>query len=199
MTKFPLPITLPAGTKVTVTQPFGVTANTLEPVGPAGQPHFHYGVDLVWGSPGFIFGTEYVLPVDAESMSSYELPPGAPNTTPFVCFNFTGASGTKYIMTLAHVSQIFMLPQLKAGEVVALAGNYGLVAPQPTIAAPFDGSHLHLGLQANGVWVDPLEYFDIDQFTIGPVRDPNNCVTRINWACQQVEAELQQLVTNAKK
>jgi hypothetical protein len=195
MLKFPLPIVLPAGTKVTVTQPFGVTANTLEPIGPNGEPHFHYGIDLVWGPDNVIFGTPLVLP-EVATESSYVLPPGNVNQpTPYVMFNFTGASGTKYTMELAHCSAIFLGAQYGKGKIVALAGNYGLVAPTPTIADPFAGSHLHLGLQIDGKYVDPAEYFDVTQFTVGPKRDPSNCVPRINWACQQVEAELQALVS----
>jgi hypothetical protein len=198
MTKFPLPLILPATAKMQVTQPFGATTLTMEPAGPNGEPHFHYGVDLVWGSDAACFGVPLVLPA-AATESSYLMPPGVQGeSTPFINFNFKGASGNEYIMTLAHCSEIDLSLQYGAGQIVARTGNYGLVGGTPSVADPFISSHLHLGLQVNGKWENPLDYFDITKWTVGPMRDPSYCTPRINWALQQVEAELQALATQAK-
>lgn len=198
MQKFPLPLVLPASAKVQVTQPFGTSQLTLEPEGPGGQPHFHYGVDLVWGPDALVFGTPLVLPADADSISSYLLPPGDKSNTPYINVSLTGASGTKYIMTLAHCSKIELGVSLKAGTEVGLTGNYGLVGGTPSISDPFISSHLHLGLQANGKWVDPLQYFDITKWQIGPARDPANCTPRIQWAVQQLQEILASLIATQK-
>jgi hypothetical protein len=60
--KFPLPIQAPAASAITVTQPFGVTSNTLEPEGPNGEPHSHYGLDIVCGDDPATFRTELRCP-----------------------------------------------------------------------------------------------------------------------------------------
>lgn len=44
------------------------------------------------------------------------------------------------------------------GDVIARSGNSGNVRPRPSAKYPYAGSHLHLGIQKNGVWVNPQNY-----------------------------------------
>ena len=198
MNKFPLPIVLPVNSNVSVAQPFGATTLALEPVGPHGEPHFHYGVDLVWGSDAHMFGTPLALPADGSKEAAYLQPPGDAINTPFVTFTFDGASGNHYTMVLAHVSKIQLANEYYKGQTVALVGNYGDLTPTPTPSNPFAATHLHLGLQCNGEWVDPLEYFDLNTFIVGPARDAANCTPRIQWAISTLTSELQALISQSK-
>ncbi len=191
MNKYPLPIILPAGTQVIVSQPFGPTNIALEPEGPNGEPHFHYGVDLLWGTAPDTFGCELVIPAPVATLASYIQDPGSPTVTPCMTFNFTGSSGNKYQMVLAHVSKLIFATEYKEGQVVALTGNYGDLQPQPTFDYPYGGSHLHLGLTCNDKWVNPLDYFDINQYTVGLKRPIINLLPRAQWALNLISGASQ--------
>lgn len=70
-----------------------------------------------------------------------------------------------------HCSEILITGQkeVKAGEVIALAGNTGLVYPTPTKELPYNAVHLHFGVIDNSTvneykgHVDPVPYlFKLD-------------------------------------
>jgi hypothetical protein len=195
MSKFQLPVLLPATEAATLTQPFGVTANTLEPVGQHGEPHFHYGVDLVFGDPIHTYGIPLVCPFDDAKLTAFMSPPTSGISTPFIQLEGYGASGAHYKMIFGHVSQINFRSEYQAGDIIGLVGNYGLVWPQPTPSNPFAGAHLHLGVQANGMWIDPLSIVDIGSPFIGTAYNEGVYVSRIAWALSQLEAQLAALIS----
>jgi len=193
MNKFSFPVLLPPGIEATVTQPFGVTANTIEPPGQHGEAHFHYGDDVVFGTDIETYGTPIVCPFHDARLTAYAEPSGSYTVTPFIRLDGYGASGNHYEATFAHVSSIFFRPSYNEGDIIGTVGNYGLVLPKPTPGAPFAGSHLHLGLQLNGQWVDPLQYFDITKPYIGAPHDPASDIPRLVWAIQQIESQLSKM------
>ena len=199
MNKFNLPVLLPPGIAPVVTQGFGPTDNPIEPRGPNGENHFHYGVDLVFGKDFETYGTPLVVPFERCTVGAYMQPPGTYQNTPFVEIDGIGASGTHYKVILAHVGNIFFRNDYKLGDIVATVGNYGMVSPQPTPADPFAGSHLHLGVQVGGEWRDPFEYFDVSTPFVGAPHDPNSDVPRLLWAIEQLTAQLASLTTIIKQ
>lgn len=60
--KYKLPLAVPAGKHIYITQPYGRTYLTNEPVGPNGEPHFHYGSDIALGTPEETYGAAIVCP-----------------------------------------------------------------------------------------------------------------------------------------
>lgn len=190
---FKFPILLPPGAKLTVTQPYGVTDNATEPKGPNGEPHFHYGVDVVDGDAANTYGTPLVCPFESGKLTGYNVTQFNPGVTPFASISGYGASGAHYEAIFCHISALFFRSSYGDGDIVGLIGNNGAVEPQPTPAAPFAGSHLHLGLKVNGQWADPLEYFDIGAPYAGAPHDPQTNVPRLEWAITQLRAEMSRL------
>lgn len=189
MNKFPLPVMLPPNQHPTITQGFGETNNTLEPVGPNGEQHFHYGVDIVFGTDVESFGVPLVVPFKTATLTG-SLFDGQQNVaTNFIQLSGVGASGNKYDVILAHVSATFPRASYNSGDIVALTGNNGLVAPLPTTEDPFAGSHLHLGLKCNGTWVNPLDYFDVTEYAPERVHQDVTELPRLQWALAQLTAE----------
>ncbi len=199
MTKFDLPVLLPPGVEATVTQPFGVTANELEPIGPNGEAHFHYGVDLVFGTPAETYGTPIVMPFVDGRIAGYLLPPSTYSDTPFVSVSGVGATGNRYLVVFDHIANFFMQDAYAHLSILGTVGNYGTVSPVPTPENPFGGSHLHLGLMCDDIWVDPLEYFDIKSPHIGGPHDPANDVPRLVWALAQLSAEFAALKSSPQQ
>ncbi len=197
MQKFKFPLALPVGRSLTLTQPFGRTENTLEPVGPNGEPHFHYGIDVVDGSGAEMFGTPIVCPLTNPVLTAYMLPPGTPNATPFIELSGKGASGNHYKIVLAHMAAAFFRGTYNEGDVVALVGNRGLVNPPPTPQDPYAGTHLHLGLQVNGVWSDPFEYFDIATPYDMAGTDTDSGQPRLVYAISMLKSQLTDLQANS--
>lgn len=190
MPKFKLPIQLNTATRITITQPFGVTSNTLEPVGPNGEPHFHYGIDIITGDDHHTFGRALICPFPTSQVINEFVQPQLSPKTPFIQLGHVAEDGTKYNLTLAHCSYFAPGTQFVLGDTVAKIGNIGLVEPQPTLKDPYAGAHLHLGLQVNGVWVDPEHYFDITSTFPGPDPTPQDQLPATDWLIAQLMAFL---------
>src|SRR4029077_15831878 len=185
-----LPIQLPAGSAAIITQPFGITENTLEPAGPNGEPHFHYGIDIVLGDDHVTFGAQLRCPFPTATMiNRFEQPEGS-TQTPFLQLEYKATDGTVYNATFAHCSQMEPEGSFQYGAPIAKIGNIGLVAPQPSLKDPYAGAHLHLGLQAHGVWVDPAQYFDITKPFVGAGPDQQDQLPATNWLIQELLALL---------
>lgn len=197
MNRYKLPVLLPPGVTAIMTQPYGLTANAIEPVGPNGEPHFHYGIDLVFGDSAHTYGTPIVSPFAEAEMTAYTSPPGTYTQTPYIQLSGVGASGNHYELVLAHCGAIFFANKYIEGTIVGSVGNYGMVVPQPTPGNPFAGSHLHLGVKEDGKWIDPQLVFDITQSYIGPPHDFNLDVPRLQWALEQLMLQFKAL-TSAK-
>jgi len=98
-----------------------------------------------------------------------------------------------FVMGGVHLSGVEIQDEYREGDTLGYIGNYGLVLPAPTIGKPFQGSHIHLVLFKNGVAVNPLLYFDINN----PFRSPDTGITRdvfaIKWAIRKIKEVLANL------
>lgn len=186
--KFPLPIQTTDARNIRLTQAFGPTSNVLEPEGPAGQPHFHYGVDLVCGDDHQTYGAALRCPFPgAQIVNRFEQPEGS-KETPFLQLQYRDTAGTTYDVILAHCIDMAPAGRVAYGDEVAKIGNIGLVAPQPSLRDPYGGAHLHLGLKINGAWTDPLAYFDLTRPFIGTAPTQADQLPATNWLIKELLA-----------
>lgn len=191
---FKAPYQVPTAKRVTVVRGFGPTNERLDPGGPNGEPHFHYGVDIVFGTDRETYGVPLALPFPEAKLISYVAPgdPGGANS--HATYRYRSTSGNVFDMVLVHVSEIVFQYPLRFGAVVAYVGNVGTVWPQPDIKNPWDGAHLHLGLKVNGKWEDPMRWFDIFDPFIGEADDAQKDVPALSWALRKAMALYKQLV-----
>lgn len=161
MKPFRVPIAIPDTQRVMLTQVFGPVSNPLEPEGPNGEPHFHYGIDLVTGDDHHTYGVPVVCPFpSATAFEKIDSGPMNEKGNGIVC-SYTDPSGAQYKMTLWHLSKLSDPVEFADGQVMGNIGNNGHVFPAPSLADPYAGAHLHLGLRVNDVYVNPLDYFDL--------------------------------------
>lgn len=190
---------IPPTRVLTLTRGFGATDRASDPTGPNNEPNFHYGVDVVDGLPHETYGTPLVCPFHRAQLIRYFSDDRFSKDTDFCVLSGRGASGTRYELVFAHNSALFFRSEYKEGDIVALAGNDGDVSPPPTPAAPFNGSHAHIGLKANGVWVDPLKYFDIGNPYRGADDKPESDIPRLQWAVAELVKQLNSILVDNKK
>ncbi len=186
--KFPLPLQLPEGHTPIITQHFGVSTEELEPAGPNGEPHYHYGTDIVLGTDHDTYGAALRLPFPVGRINQYLQPTQGMQNTPFVQLLYPAQDGTKYEIVLAHVSEIEPAKDFVYGDIVAKVGNLGLVYPQPNLKDPYQGAHLHLGLKVNGAWVDPEQYFDFTKWFTGAAPTQQDQLPATNWLITELLA-----------
>lgn len=189
MQKFHFPLRIPDDRILTLTQGFGKTENALEPGGPHGELHYHYGIDVVDGLPAETYGTPIICPFKEAHFEGYLFDGPSSQKTNYIKFSGTGASGNKYTLIFAHISAMFFKEKYVEGDVLGLVGNAGMVAPRPTPGNPFGGSHLHFGVQIGGEWVNPLDYFDIANPYRGPQHPAADGLPRIQWALEILKEE----------
>jgi len=126
---------LPFSGPVAVTQPFGPTPYLAEPPY-AGYPHFHIGIDFA-----LPMGTEIV------AASAGQVVQAGWDTTGFgnrVVLDHGHGVRTLY----GHLDQVDVMDgdTVQAGQRIGLSGTSGNSS----------GPHLHFGVMADGVWVDPV-------------------------------------------
>ncbi len=184
--KFPLPIQIPDGGAAWITQKFGATTIVLEPKGPNGEEHFHYGIDIVLGDDHATFGAALRCPFPSGTIINRNPQPMGSPTTPFLQLEYKDTEGHVYNATLAHCSEMEPESEYQYGAPVAKIGNIGIVTPDPTLKDPYAGAHLHLGLQVDGAWVDPKQYFDITKHFSGPGPDGQDQLPATNWLIQEL-------------
>ncbi|MGH7174807.1 MAG: M23 family metallopeptidase [Minisyncoccia bacterium] len=177
-----------------MTQPFGPTTNTLEPVGPNGEPHFHYGVDLVAGDDHHTYGLAIVCPFPTIAIADKTWEGAMNSLGNGIIGNYTDAEGVKHTLTFWHVSKESDPVDYAEGETMANVGNTGLVAPQPSLKDPYAGAHLHLGYQRNGVWTDPLTIFDLTTWYPGGATPQVLEMPPAEWVVAQIEKILQPFI-----
>ncbi len=182
--KFPLKI--PKGTRLTITQRFGKSTLPVEPEGPNGEENFHYGLDVVRENNIKTFGTPIVCPFPGAKLIGYAFDTPMSKSTNFIKLEYKSPAGFTYRMVAAHISEIVFRSSYEEGDVIAYVGNAGMVQPKPTPATPWNGAHLHLGLQVNGRWVDPLDIFDIEEPYEGESDDVNKDIPAIRWAVDEL-------------
>lgn len=196
MNRFRFPMQIPEGHRLSLTQPFGPSSLEIEPKGPNGEPHFHYGVDVQDINAAQTYGTPLVCPFKDGKLEGYYLPGETAGTTPWLKLTGTGASGRRYSLIFAHVSATFFRASYNEGDIFALAGNAGLVTPSPTPSHPFDGAHLHFGVVVDGEWCDPLQYFDIENPYRGAGAQPESKLPRLRWALETLQQQLASLLAS---
>lgn len=196
---FKFPLLVPKGTRLTVTQPFGKTSLNLEPEGPRGEQHFHYGVDVVRDSVIQTFGTPIVCPFPRAKIVAYQFDQPMGDTTNFIKIEYVAPDGVSHKMVAAHISEIVFRGNYVEGDVIAYVGNAGLVQPKPTPTNPWGGAHSHLGAQLNGQWVDPLTIFNLNDPFIGGGDDLNKDLPAVRWAIGELTKLLTALQSKYKK
>ncbi len=159
---FPFPLRIPDRKKITVTQGFK-SQELIDEYKKAGyNMQFHDAVDIATGQLKDTHGTPFVCPFPVAEC---------------IYFDDSGETGTQkadrlqvkyiekgieYILGGLHFSKMIKKDNYVKGETMAYLGNSGFVLPAPTKESPLNGSHLHMTLRVNGVVVDPLLYFDIN-------------------------------------
>ena len=181
---YPFPVRLPPNLKLSVSQPYhsripvdlskALSVQTIDHIGVdviCGTPQQTWGQACVWPFP--FPGTVWTAEVDslfgATQHAHSQIDGTDPNT------------GIKYGLVYLHLSavtkqkseidtQVIIYNQ---GDVIGRVGNNGVVSPLPTSAAPYNSSHLHLGVgvkkpgEINYTMVDPQTIFDVSTWFVG--------------------------------
>jgi len=159
-----MPWKLPIKTyrKPTITQVFGETKNNEWYKSVGIDIPSHNGVDFGIGTPVQTYGTPLVCPFPVASVVKVTF------TTPMetkgngVTIQYKDEKKIRWQLVLWHTGEVAikMFDTLKEGDEICFIGNSGICRPAPTPERPYDGSHLHLMLYKNGVLVNPMDYFD---------------------------------------
>lgn len=164
-----VPIAVPAGQYILITQGYGPTSVEMEPPGPNGEPHFHYGIDLVSGDDHHTYGLGVVCPFPTAMEYNEEFTEPMGPVGNFHTISHTDEQGVSWRMMAYHLSDVEVASPYSEGTVIGHIGNTGMVWPKPSIIDPYAGAHLHLQVWRNGVIVDPLLYFDTSRpYSAGP-------------------------------
>lgn len=190
------PLQVPSAARLRTTHLWGASPLSVEPKGPNGEQHFHYGVDFACGTPGETYGTPVVLPFPQATLVNYNDPLPGTDGQRIATYRYTDPNDDDWDMVVVHLSEIVYRPQYRYGDVVGYVGNSGLVVPAPQIGDPFAGAHLHLGLKRNGRWVDPLLYFRSNDPFIGPDSGVERDIPAWRWALLKAQALLAKLIAS---
>lgn len=168
MKKFKLPFALPSGVIPVVTQFYGDSSRAQWYKDHGLNMPSHNGIDFVIKrideeDPFITYGTKLVCPFPAADLSMTWFTDPMSTTGNGIQIGFD-IGADRYNLILWHCSEIVVKPSYKEGDTVGYVGNSGLVDPPPTLAKPFAGAHLHMGLRKNNVLIDPLELFDLTQW-----------------------------------
>ncbi|MDE1925362.1 MAG: hypothetical protein KGH79_04270 [Patescibacteria group bacterium] len=188
MQPFRVPISIPDTQRVTLTQPFGPVSNPLEPEGPNGEPHFHYGIDLVCGDDHHTYGVAIVCPFPSITITEKTWEGAMNPTGNGIVGVYTDAEGVVHKIVLWHCSKINDAIEYKEGDVMAYIGNAGLVFPAPSLRDPYAGAHLHLGYYRGDILTDPLTAFDITNPYRGPAPTQALEMPPAQWVVAKIEA-----------
>jgi hypothetical protein len=171
------PILIPEGWRVILTQGFSDA---------------HTAIDVVIGTPEYqqwaTYGAAIVCPFPEAELISFDpgTDPGDPKAGRFQ-LRYTQPDGTQIIMGGLHCSDVIQKQFFKEGEVVAYIGNGGFVNPKATVEDAYAGGHLHLSYTyrtpgGNGVPMNPLAFFDIDNPYRGQDSGFEHDIRPIAWA-----------------
>lgn len=123
-----------------ITSPFGKRKHPV-----TGIVSFHNGVDIACPA-----GTAIVAPAHGTIHRLWTDPRGG------MCLSMLTPEGVRY--GFAHLENRLVKAgqEVREGDVIALSGNTGHST----------GPHLHFTVKVNGVWQDPVKYFDFNNDTI---------------------------------
>jgi len=180
-----------------MTQGYGETANNAWYHANGISNAFHNGQDWICGSSLQTYGTELVCPFP-EGATVENVIFDSPMSTKGngVYLLSKKIDGCQFRLILWHTGEVKVKKGdgLIEGQTVCYIGNSGLCFPAPTPDAPYNGSHLHLGLYklVNGNYVytaptvmgetDPLLYFDKDSWYTGEDSGPIHDIEPLKWS-----------------
>jgi hypothetical protein len=162
-----LPIAIPKGCRVVVSQRFGETAYNGWYRDNGIYLDSHNGTDLIIEGSGddkvLTYGTRLVCPVPFARLERtyWDTPMSSKGNG----ITFVWPEGVdNFRCILWHCSEVVEKAEYYQGDTMGFIGNSGAVFPKPSPNCPYCGVHLHLGLEKNGQLIDPLSYFGLDWF-----------------------------------
>jgi hypothetical protein len=205
MKNLPIPIIVPYGYKLRISQPFGSTGDVEWYKNNGLNIPFHNGVDIVVDNddPRLTYGSACFCPFPKgwtvkKTFDSAMSTKGNGVTLESDTFVEDGIE-KKVQIVLWHLSSLTDGTQLVYKNIVGYVGNSGLVHPAPSTACPFCGSHLHLMLYefhktstgmfmlqntGNGVGgaVDPMTRFSLSVAEYGEDTNVSFDTAPLKWA-----------------
>lgn len=179
------PLSIPEGRSLKITQPFKSTQllDFYKSKGLAWSAHD--AIDVARETDAETYGTPFVCPFPTATLDRITHGNAETGEQGVVQIKYFDGKDT-LVLGGVHLSGTVEQSTYKEGDILGYIGNYGWVLPEPTIAKPFAGSHIHLYLIKNGVFINPLEYFDISK----PFRSADTGWARdilaIKWAKRKI-------------
>lgn len=194
MYKFPLSI--PVGKNIEITQFFKSTELIDFYKSKGLNIQFHDAVDVTCGNSIETYGTPFVCPFPSAILRSINKADPENGLGGRIQVTYVDLIGNTLVLGGLHLSGCVEKETYKEGDILGYIGNYGYVLPEPTIATPFGGSHIHMSLVKNGVPIDPLTYFDPKN----PYRAADTGIERDKfgflWSIQQIKIAMRKLGFN---
>ena len=187
---YKFPVRIPEGWRVIKTQGF--------------KPE-HTAIDVVIGTPEYqrwaTYGAAIVCPFPEAELISFDpgTDPGDPKAGRFQIRYTEPVTGMAVIMGGLHCSDVVIKDRFKEGETVAYIGNGGFVQPEATVEDAYAGGHLHLSLTfrvpgENGVPMDPLAFFDINNPYRGKDSGFEYDIRPIAWAMKWTKEQVDKIL-----
>lgn len=209
MKNLPLPVFVPYGSKLTITQGYGATGDLAWYKEKGIAFPFHNGVDLIVepNNDGMTtYGTACFCPFPKgwtvkKTFDSPMSTKGNGITLESDSFVEDGVQ-KKLQLIYWHFSKLVDETSHVHKDIVGYIGNSGAVKPEPTPLCPFNGSHLHFMLfeyfAVNGRWVlqnsdngvggaiDPMTRFTLDIVEYAKDTGISFDVEPIKWAFEKL-------------
>lgn len=199
---FGAPLQVHSDLKIVLTNPYGAKTGAL---GKWYKKNFgtnmHNGVDLILSGPRYkSYGTPLVSIMDG--MVPFIVDRGELNHRGNGVF--IQAHDRKWQTLHWHMSKIFVKSgdYIKKGQIIGTMGRSGTVTPAPTFTSPYNGTHLHFGLEklldGNYVHVDPMKYIDLGDHLVGEDTSVEYDVAPLAWVVQHAETQVRELEARIK-
>lgn len=194
--RYKFPLRIPVGRVVSITQGFRDTqlAEWYKSQG-LNYPE-HMAVDAIAGNSVETYGTPFVCPFpEAKIAGDLNFTQADPvnGISGRVIIEYTDWKNRKILLGGIHLSGAVYQKTYKEGDVLGYIGNYGYVRPEPSIARPFDGSHIHMTLVVDGVLTDPLIFFDPSDPYRGYDTGVHFDIPAIQWAIAKIQEWMRKL------
>jgi len=195
--KYKLPIAVPKGLKIRVTQYYGDKTRVAWYKANGIDIDEHNGIDFCIGDAIETYGTKLVCPFPRAGLNKIWFE-GAMNTKGNG-IEIGYSDGKDYLqIVLWHLSEVVTNGLYLEGETLGYIGNSGLCDPRPTAERPFNGSHLHLIAYRNGVLIDPQEIFDLSQWYEGEETGQGKDLPPLFWSLDHAKKLLTDLINKFK-
>ena len=156
-----IPLRVPAGRVVSITQEFKDAARVAWYKENGVTTNEHTGLDLACGSDWETYGTPFVCPFSSATLHAREIESATGPKGSRVQIRHVDWKGRELILGGLHLSEISENAGFVEGDVIGYIGNSGSVTPKPSIIRPAAGAHLHLTLLVDGKLTDPTLFFDV--------------------------------------